>query len=130
LLESAQAQYLINSCKFIFDLKNIDPSSIKVTAISHSGGFPCDTSPGGEPSIMAVDCDHAEMTFSTRSAAGLIQEEWHTVFPKLAGADHEKRHTSKSNSAYFGFNDPEYAKRFAKAFGHAVELCGGKRLPF
>ena len=33
-------------------------------------------------------------------------------------------------SATLGFNSPEYAKRFAKAFQHAVELCGGKRSAF
>jgi hypothetical protein len=130
LPESQMAQGLINSGSFKFNLKDIDPSSMKVTTISHLGGFPCDTAPGEEPSIMAVNCDHAEMSFSTRSAAGLIQEDWHTVYPKLVGADHESRHSSKSNNAYFAFDDPEYAKRFAKAFAHAVELCGGRRLPF
>lgn len=130
LPESKTAQELITSCKLKFDLKDIDPSSIKVTAISHLGGFPCDAAPGEKPSIVAVNCDHAEMSFSTRSAAGLIQEEWRTVYPKLAGADHENRHSLKSSSAFFGFDDPEYARRFAKAFAHAVELCGGRRLPF
>jgi hypothetical protein len=130
LPESETAQGLITSRKSKFELKDIDPSSIKVTAISHLGGFPCNTAPGEEPSIMAVNCDHAQMSFSTRSAAGLIQEEWHTVYPKLAGADHESLHSSKSNSEYFGFDDPEYAQRFAKAFAHAVELCGGRRSPF
>ena len=130
LPESQTAEEEITSYKFKFDLKDIDPSSTKVTAISHLGGFPCDTAPGEKPSIMALNCDHAEMMFSTRSAAGLIQEESHTVYSKLAGADHEARDSSKSNWAYFGFDDPEYAKRFAKAFAHAVELCGGRRLPF
>jgi hypothetical protein len=34
------------------------------------------------------------------------------------------------SSAYFQFEMPGYAKRFAKALRHAVELCEGKSSPF
>jgi hypothetical protein len=124
------AQNRMDSSKYTFHLKDIDPSSIKVTAYSHLGGFSCETKPGEEPSIMAVNCDHAEMTFSTRSGAGLINEEYKTVYPELTGADHERHDSHKRSRAYFDFDDPEYAKRFAKAFAHAIELCGGRPLPF
>jgi hypothetical protein len=33
-------------------------------------------------------------------------------------------------STTLGFTSPEYTKRFAKAFQHAVELCDGKASPF
>jgi len=33
-------------------------------------------------------------------------------------------------SIQLGFSTPEYAQRFAKAFKHAVTLCGGKPSTF
>jgi hypothetical protein len=36
----------------------------------------------------------------------------------------------KSNNSEFSVDDPAYAARFAKAFRHAVELCGGKPSTF
>jgi hypothetical protein len=33
-------------------------------------------------------------------------------------------------SATLGFATPEYAKKFAKALRHAVELCGGQASAF
>lgn len=77
-----RAQELISASTVTFNLKDIDPSSIKVTALSHFGGFSCETVPGEKPSLMAENCDHAEMSFSTRSAAGLIHEESHTCIPE------------------------------------------------
>jgi hypothetical protein len=130
LPEAQIAQNRMDSFKYTFHLKDIDPSSIKVTAYSHLGGLPCETKPGEEPDIMAVNCDHADMTFSTRSGGGLIDEEFKTVYPDLPGADHEHQDFYKSSRAYFHFDDPDYAKRFAKAFAHAIELCGGRPLPF
>jgi hypothetical protein len=130
LPNSQTARGSVNSARSRFNLRDIDPSTIKVTAFSHLGGFSCAPDPDGKRSIMAVNCDHSEMSLETRRAAGLIQEEWHTVFPNLTGADHDSLHSGKTNSADFEFDDPEYAKRFAKAFAHAVELCGGKRMPF
>ena len=47
---------------------------------------------------------------------GLIAEEWHNVFVKLTGADHVNAKSDKTNTAYFVFNDAEYAGRFTKAF--------------
>jgi hypothetical protein len=58
-------------------------------------------------SIMAVNCDHAVMAFSTRIEAGLIQHRQHIIYPTLTGADHESRRSSKENHAFFAFDDPE-----------------------
>jgi hypothetical protein len=130
LPNSQTAQRMFSSATSSFNLRDIDPSTIKVRAFSHLGGFSCEPDANGTLSVMAVNCDHSEMSLKTRSAAGLIQEEWHSVFPNLTGADHERLDSGKKNSAYIEFDDPEYATRFAKAFAHAVELCGGKRMPF
>jgi hypothetical protein len=62
--------------------------------------------------------------------AGLINEDWHSIFPKLSGPDYDTHKVDKTNSGYFVFDDPDYANRFAKAFAHAIELCGGKASPF
>jgi hypothetical protein len=70
------------------------------------------------------------MDFKTRNEAGLISEDWHSIFLKLTGPDHDNHKVGKTNSAYFVFDDPDYAKRFAKAFSHAIELCGGRASPF
>jgi hypothetical protein len=43
----------------------------------------------------------------------------------------EKKQTPKElTSSTLGFTSPAYAKRFAKALQHAVELCGGKASAF
>jgi hypothetical protein len=96
-----------------------------LTDRSHSGDFPC-----ADDNRELLNCDHTELSFSTRSGIGAISEEWHNVYQKLTGPDHEESHSTKSNSAYFEFDDPEYARRFAKAFGHAIQLCGGRPSPF
>jgi len=121
---------IVHKATFVFDLKDIDPASINVKVGSHLGDFSCEADADGEKSIMAENCDHAELNFKTRNEAGLIDEDWRSIFTKLTGADHESAKKDKTNSAYFVFNDPDYAKRFAKAFTHAVELCGGKASPF
>jgi hypothetical protein len=97
---------------------------------SHFGGFPCEARTPEELSRMNMDCDHADFGFSTRSAAPLIREESHTTFVRLSGSDHTSNEVVKTNKAFFVFDDVDYAKRFAKAFAHAVQLCGGKPAPF
>ena len=39
-----------------------------------------------------------------------------------------KEDAKDMTSLMLGFSSPEYAQRFAKAFHHAVELCGDKGL--
>jgi hypothetical protein len=124
------ATEMYGTSMYHFTLRDIDPSSVKIETASHLGGFPCAGHTPEELAALAMDCDHAVMTFSTRSAAGLISEERHSIFPKLTGADHDSTHSSKANSAYFVFNDVEYAPRFARAFAHAVQFCGGKASSF
>jgi hypothetical protein len=111
------------SFSYSFNLRDIDPQSIRMTTISHTGGlycaFPAD-----------VDCDHAEITFKTHLEVPLIDMYSDAIYPRLEGSDHESKTSSKANTAYFMVNDVEYAKRLMGAFRHAVELCGGKPEPF
>ena len=113
------------SFSYSFNLGYINPQSIRMTTISHTGVLNCRAFPGAD-----MDCDHAEMAFKTRPEASLIDIYSNTIYPKLEGSDHESKSSSKANTAYFMVNDVEYAKRFMKAFRHAVELCGGKPEPF
>jgi hypothetical protein len=128
--EAQKSKELFTSATFSFNLRDIDPSSVKITARTRLGDFPCDDYSEEQRAAMGINCDHAEMGFKTRNEAGLITEDWNSIFVKLTGADHEMRHTSKSSSSYFVFNEVAYAGRFAKAFAHAIELCGGKPSPF
>jgi hypothetical protein len=128
--QAQDSQEILNSATFKFNLRDIDPASVKVTSRSHLGDFSCEEDSDGQKSIMAENCDHAEMGFKTRNEAGLIIVDWHSVFVKLTGAEHDSRRTTKDHSSYFEFDDVEYAKRFAKAFKRAVGLCGGKGAPF
>jgi hypothetical protein len=109
-----------------FNLRDINPQSIKVSKYSHRGGLRCDDYNPEEQRRYSMNCDHAVVAFSTHSEAPLIDEESHTTFAKLQGSDHESKGNSKGAGAFFEVDDVEYAGRFAKAFRHAVELCGGK----
>jgi hypothetical protein len=128
--EARKSKDIFTTVKFTFTLRDIDPSSVKVTALAHRGDFSCEEYSEEERRVTNMNCDHAELFFSTRNEAGLVAEDWHMVYPGLTGASHENKHTSKSSNAYFVFNDVEYAHRFAKAFAHAVQLCGGKSPSF
>ncbi len=113
-----------------FNLRDINPQSIKLSTYSHTAGFRCEDYDSELRQIYQMHCDFAEIVFSTRNEAPLIDEETHTIFAKLQGSDHESQHKSKGAQAVFEVDDVEYAGRFAKAFRHAVELCGGKPEPF
>jgi hypothetical protein len=119
-----------SSTVYRFNLRDIDPSSVKVEGSSHLGGLPCAGYTEDELRTQGMNCDHADMMFTTGGEAGLIDEEWHTTFAKLTGDDHENHKSVKAKSAHFVFDDLGYAQRFGKAFRHAVELCGGKASPF
>jgi hypothetical protein len=124
------AKEIYTTAVYRFNLRDIDPSSIKVETASHLGGLPCEGHTTEELATMGMNCDHAAIGFSTRSAAGLISEKRHAAFLKLTGSDHNSDTIDKTGRAFFVFDDVEYANRFAKAFAHAIQLCGGKPSPF
>jgi hypothetical protein len=120
-----ESENLYTSTRYSFNLHDIDLASIKTVQLdSQAGGLSCNLNPN------TLTCDEEIMYFETRDKAGLIDEERHSVYPKLQGRDHELDSTSKTFVLEFLFNDVEYAAHFVKAFHHAVTLCGGKASPF
>ncbi|HXW57741.1 MAG TPA: hypothetical protein VEJ67_18455 [Candidatus Cybelea sp.] len=99
-----------NTTTYTFSLRDIDPESIKITKIYSE--------------------EVGALRFEARNGASAIVEDSVMTFMKLQGKDREGRSTSKTSHAWFIINDADYAKRFAKAFKHAVELCGGQPSKF
>jgi hypothetical protein len=130
LPEAKRSEELRSSCVIRFNLKDIDPTSFKVTDRSHRGDFSCEQYSDEERRDLNLDCDHTELSFSTTTGAGLVHEDWIHIFPKLTGPSHENRNSDNSSRSYFEFDDPTYARRFAKAFARAIQLCGGRPSPF
>jgi hypothetical protein len=116
---------LYGSFSYSFNLRDINPQSIKMNPLSHTGGFYCEAFPGAN-----MDCDHAKISFKTRLEAPVIDMYSDLIWPKLQGSDHESKGSSKTNEAYFNVDNVEYATKLTRAFRHAVELCGGKPEPF
>ncbi len=119
---------ILSSRSYTFNLRDINPASIKTSTFTHTGGFNCDLAK--ESKLIPQDCDHAEVVFATHNEAPLIDEYTDTIFLKLQGSDHENKSSAKTRKAFFEVDDIEYAGRLAKAFRYAVELCGGKPEPF
>jgi hypothetical protein len=111
-----------------FDLSEIDPESIKIHIYDFRGGGNC--ADPDEVQRYGLNCQDAEVAFATRNDSPTIDEDSLTIFEQLQGADHEARSKSKESQAVFIIEDAAYAQRFAKAFRHAVELCGGKTSKF
>ena len=121
------AQNLRTETILKFNLKTIDPETIKVKTYSHFGGFACEQYSAEERQSQGIDCDNAEMTASTRNARNAVEEQSHSTYPKLSGKDHEAYGKSTQADVYFGFDDVDYANQFAKVFRDAVIQCGGTR---
>jgi hypothetical protein len=121
---------MCSSTDYRFNLKDIDSKSIKMSTFSHRGGFRCEEYESSVREALRLDCDHAEIAFSTHLEAPLIDEDYHAVFPKLEGASHDLYNKEKGTRSFWEINDVEYAGRFVTAFSHAIELCGGKGSPF
>lgn len=116
---------LYTSAVYNFNLRDIDPASIKIYRYdAQAGGLSCDVD------SQHMICDVAEIEFETRNQTPLIKENLHIVWPKLQGSEHEAHNNKPTFVATFYVDNSEYADRFAKAFRHAVALCGGKASPF
>jgi hypothetical protein len=110
-----------------FSLKEIDPTTI--TVVPFATLFMGDCTDHVE--AKALDCStQAEVRFRARNDNPVISYESTTIFAKLTGKDREFRNSGKDNSGAFSLWDTAYAERFAKAFRHAVELCGGTKSAF
>jgi len=81
---------LYTSAVYNFNLRDIDPKSIKLYLYDPQlGGLSCDFNLGN------MVCSVAEMEFETPNQAGLIDEDFHIVWTKLTGSEHEARVSKK-----------------------------------
>jgi len=133
-----------------FDLKDIDPNSISI----ENSCEPFETSTGPSTVWNCEDKQGKFLTLKTVNAESKIHEEssaasWKSAYhPKDGGKlkdelckaqpdngaycdePERKQKPSDLTSIQLGFSTPDYAKRFARAFKHAVTLCGGKPSAF
>ena len=137
-----------------FNLKDIDPATIKVT----NSREPFDTANGKQTPYNCEDDAGLEMEFKTRNAQPLIHREsvssgyksrygeWQVkndpkhsldeMCKKMPGniaycdTDDVKQQPENLTSDNLVFHSPAYTKRFIEAFRHAIELCGGRASTF
>jgi hypothetical protein len=137
-----------------FDLKDIDPTTIKVT----NSCEPMETDNGQMEPYNCKDVAGLQMEFKTRNSQPAIhREEVGSGYKSEHGRWQDEHHDKNSLDAlckdmpgskaycdYYGvkeppkdvasselvFHSPAYTKRFIEAFRHAVELCGGKASTF
>ena len=114
---------------YSFDLHDIDPNSIAIKTFDpYKDATNCQDAVDVKDSNL--QCTDAEIVFFTRNGAPAIKDEYVRTFTKLKGADHEQRGTSKQQEMWLLVDDSDYAQRLARAWKHAIELCGGKASKF
>ena len=107
---------------YTFNLRDIDPK-FEVIYETHFGLGECNVEHGATIDVGA--CDHASIKLSTRNGADLVEIETHLVYEGRASGG-----KSKGDDVVITLDNVEYATRFARALSRAIELCGGKQLPF
>jgi hypothetical protein len=114
---------------YTLNLCDVDPDSIKIKTFDfHKDVFNC-ANPE-EVQSYSLDCTSAEVEFHIRNEIPKIKDDSVTIYAELTGKDHEAQHHGYMSKGWFTVDDVTYAQRFAKAFKHAVELCGGKASRF
>lgn len=114
---------------YTLSLGDVDPNSIKIKTYDfHKDVFNCADS--NEVKLYDLNCGSAEIEFQTRNEAPKIKDDGVTIYAELKGKDHEAQIHEQVSEGWFSVDDATYARRFAKAFRHAVELCGGKASRF
>jgi len=124
---SAEAREMYTFITLRFNLHDIDPGTVKLKTFSHNGGLDCGQFSAEEREAMQLDCDHAELVARTRNASADVEEDYHAVYPKLTGPEHDTYSKSKSSEVYFEIGNVDYANHFATAFRDAVIQCGGTK---
>ena len=152
-------KYFIEHNEDTFDLKDIDPKSIRI----QNSCEPVDTPDGPITPFNCEDTQGKVVLFRTSDAKAKIHEEVSNSSGKSVYGWNQVRNHAKNNldemckamtanggernpaycdepehkgksvdltSSTLSFSTPEYATRFAKAFKNAVELCGGKQSAF
>jgi hypothetical protein len=80
-----------------------------------------------DPTAVTTD---SMVEFRAHNQEPLVKEDVHTVYPKREGTEHETRSKGRTFFIVFYMDDIPYMERFAKAFRHAIALCGGKSSVF
>jgi hypothetical protein len=80
-----------------------------------------------DPSAVTTD---SMVEFRTHNEEPLVEEDVHTLYPKIQGTGHETRSKGRTFFIVFYMDDIPYMERFVKAFRHAIALCGGKSSVF
>lgn len=124
---SSESSEILTSMILKFNLRDIDPDSVNVKTYTHYGGFNCATYTPEQIDAMGLNCDYAEMTASTRNAKPVVEGQTRTTYLKLTGKDHETLGNDRGHEVFLGFDDPEYAKKFASVFQDAIRRCGGTK---
>jgi hypothetical protein len=110
---------------YTLNLCDVDPDSIKIKTFDfHKDVFNC--ADAEEVQSYNLNCSSAEIEFHIRNEIPKIKDDSITIYAELTGKDHEAQHHGYMSKGWFVVDDVVYAQRFAKAFRHAVELCGGK----
>jgi hypothetical protein len=110
-------------------LCDVDPDSIKISKFDfHKDVFNC--SDPEEVELYNLNCNSAEIEFHMRNGVPKIKENSLSTYAELTGKDHNAESHNQQSKEWFIVDDVTYAERFAKAFRHAVELCGGKASKF
>jgi hypothetical protein len=118
---------IVSEYRYSVNLRDLDPDSVKAKTFTHFGGLGCEGLTPEDIASMNSTCDYAEMEATTRNSRPVVTSQTHSVFTKLTGKDHDNSYTSKGASVYLGFDDPDYAKKFAGVFQDAVKRCGGTK---
>jgi hypothetical protein len=106
---------------FIFNLNDIDPKSVSVT---HVPGVL-----GPETGIM-FETKNELPNIACKTVIKTKGEDYGKTMREADGKDRCNWGMASSSYVGFDFQSISYAKRFARALRHAVELCGGKPSPF
>ena len=61
-------------------------------------------------------CSVGEVEFQTRNQRPLLDQDFHIIWPKLKGAEHQADDKKKAFAAEFYMDEIQYAHRFANAF--------------
>jgi len=121
-----------------FDLGDINPESVHIEdACGQIKPWNCEDQQGKYVSFKTSNAKpkiHEESSTSSRkSTHGFdmnLEEKCKQGNKSYCDEPEHKEAPLDTTQLMVGFTTPEYAKRFEKAFRHAVELCGGKPSAF
>src|SRR6266581_6617580 len=91
---------LYTSRIYNFNLRDIDPNSVKIYSYDPQyGGLSCASNQRD------MICSVGEIEFQTRNQEPLMGEDFHIVWPKLKGTEHEAKESKKTFVAEFYMDD-------------------------